>query len=133
MERQEWLLARELLCHRCRAKLFWHPSAGCCSDSCCTFKSHTQGKAKSMQSWCASTSDLSHAVASGCSLLLPQYKTYFGRTLKEFRILLLEITSGDVTGHPRLLAAKQPEGFPFMVKAQVAPARRGVSAGRLAS
>lgn len=118
MERQEWLLAREVLCHRCRAKLFGIPVQAAAVTRA-AHSNHTQkGKTKSMF-WvckCGVLAAPELLVVPACCCLRRQYKTYFGRTQNEFLILLLEITSDDVMGHPQLLAARQPEGFPIMVK-----------------
>lgn len=72
--------------------------------------------------WVCKCSVLAHQISATellvpvCCCLTQRYKTYFGRTLNTFLTLLLEITFDDVMRHPQLLAAKQPEGFPIMVK-----------------
>lgn len=79
---------------------------------------HTQKGNKML--WVCKCSVLAHHISEllvpVCCYLRHRYKTYFGRTLNMFLILFLEITSDDVMRHPQLLAAKQPEGFPIMVK-----------------
>lgn len=113
VERQEWLLARELLCHCCRAK-FVGITVQAAAVTRAVHSNHTQKENKTA---CFGYANVAfwhiRSQPQGCWLMSVAASDSI---INNFLILFLEITSDDVMRHPQLLAAKQPEGFPIMVK-----------------
>lgn len=161
MKVQERFLAREALCHCCGATLgtVQHLKAGMQAFSYCSSGLlWTQNQIKDEEKSCINKQALSIQISQGVTtyfilrtrLLCKRCKWHslhviflMSLPLSMFQRVILvelrrvahieEITSEDVTRHPRLLAAKQRKGFPNMVKQSGCSAWRGVSAARGAS